>query len=268
MIQSLYKRQTTALLSIFIFMRLIQVKTLADQVEELLRGRIREGVYAPGSRIPSESELSEELGVSRATVRTVLAKLAVNGLILRKQGDGTYVNARVEKLSAHLGNVWDFICLIESNGFTPSIQFISKEIRPATEKEAELLSIELNERLLSLRRLFRADEKPVILTHNLFPLSFLRSPLDDIDGGLHIRDILQKYFNQEIAFVITDIHATLAGEEVSTLLNASPDKVMLALDVSFYSKENILLSLGTNYFDDSILSLSLVQAWTNSIASL
>jgi GntR family transcriptional regulator len=249
-------------------MRLIQVKTLADQVEDLLRGRIREGVYAPGQRMPSESELSEELGVSRATVRTVLTKLAVNGLILRKQGDGTYVNARVEKISAHLGNVWDFICLIESNGFSPSIQFISKEIRPATEKEAEMLSIESGEKLLSLKRLFLADENPVILTHNIFSLSLLRTLSDEVDGSLHIRDILQRYFGQEIAFVITDIHATLAGEEVGTLLSASPDKVMLALDVSFYSKDSILLSLGTNYFDDGVLSLSLVQAWTNSTASL
>lgn len=249
-------------------MRLIQVKTLAEQVEDLLRGRIREGLYAPGQRMPSESELSEELGVSRATVRTVLTKLAVNGLILRRQGDGTYVNAKVEKISAHLGNVWDFVCLIESNGFTPSIQFISKEIRPATEKEAELLSIEMGEQLLSLRRLFLADEKPVILTHNIFPLSLLRTPSDDVNGSLHIRDIFQTYFGQEIAFVITDIHATLAGEEVSVLLNSSPDKLMLALDVSFYSKDSVPLSLGTNYFDDSVLSLSLVQAWTNSTTSL
>jgi len=269
MIQSKRKRQTIAQFSRPNFlMRLIQVKTLADQVEDLLRGRIREGVYTPGSRMPSESELSEELGVSRATVRTVLTKLAVNGLILRKQGDGTYVNARVEKISAHLGNIWDFVCLIESNGFSPSIQFISKEIRAATEKEAEMLSLEPAERLLSLQRLFLADEKPVILTHNIFPLSLLRVSPNDVDGNLHIRDILQTYFGQEIAFVITDIHATLAGNEVSNLLAVSPDKAMLALDVSFYSKESVQLSLGTNYFNDSMLSLSLVQAWTNSTTSL
>jgi GntR family transcriptional regulator len=245
-------------------MRLIQAKPIADQVEDLLRGRIREGAYAPGSRMPSESELSEELGVSRATVRTALAKLAVKGLILRKQGDGTYVNARVEKISAHLGNVWDFICLIESNGFSPSIQFISKEIRLAAAREAEILFITPGTQVLSLRRLFFADDIPAILTHNIFPLSLLRVPVDEVDGGLHIRDILQNYFHQEIAFIITDIHASLPGEEIGTLLKTSPDKVMLALDVSFYSKDNVLLSLGTNHFNDSVLSLSLVQAWTNS----
>lgn len=247
-------------------MRLIQARTLADQVEDLLRGRIREGVYAPGERMPSESEFSTELGVSRATVRTVLAKLAVNGLILRKQGDGTYVNARVQKISAHLGNVWDFICLIESNGFTPSIQFISSKVRVATNEEAQMLSVAPGEQLLSLQRLFRADETPVIMTHNIFPLSLLRVPVEKVDGSLHIRDILQNYFSQQIAFVITDIHAKRAGKETSDLLKVSPDKVMLALDVSFYSKDCVLLSIGANYFDDTVLRLSLVQAWTKSTA--
>jgi GntR family transcriptional regulator len=247
-------------------MRLIQARNLADQVEDLLRGRIREGFYAPGERMPSESELSEELGVSRATLRIVLAKLAVNGLILRKQGDGTYVNARVEKISAHLGNVWDFICLIESNGFSPSIQFISSEVRGATDEEAQMLSVEPGEQLLSLQRLFLADEIPAILTYNIFPRSLLRVPVENVDGSIHLREILQKYFYQEIAFVITDIHATRAGKEVSNLLKVSPDKVMLALDVSFFSNDCVLLSLGANYFNDTVLRLSLVQAWTNSTA--
>ncbi|MBE7432483.1 MAG: winged helix-turn-helix transcriptional regulator [Anaerolineales bacterium] len=64
-------------------MNLIQTRSVSNAVDEILLERIRDGSYTPGSRIPSESELSDELGVSRATVRTALAKLAANGLILR-----------------------------------------------------------------------------------------------------------------------------------------------------------------------------------------
>ena len=242
-------------------MRIIQPKSVADQVEELLRERIRDATYSPGSRIPSETELSDEFGVSRATIRTVLAKLAVNGLILRKQGDGTYVNARVGELNAHLGNLWDFLYLIESNGFTPTIKVLSIGRRAATEKEAVSLAIEPGEELLEMVRLFCADGKPVILANNVVPASFVREPVDLVDGQLSIREILQKYCREEIAFAITDIRSKIVGEEIRAILGDELDQAILELQLSFYSKDNLPLALGVNYFNDAILRLCLVQAW-------
>jgi GntR family transcriptional regulator len=242
-------------------MRIIQSKSVADQVEELLRERIRDATYLPGSRIPSESELSDEFGVSRATVRTVLAKLAVNGLILRKQGDGTYVNARIGELSAHPGNLWDFVYLIESNGFVPTINVLSIGHRAATEKEAASLAIEPGEELLEMVRLFCADDKPVILANNVVPASFVREPVDHVDGHLPIREILQKYCREEIAFAITDIRSKLVGDEIRAILGDELDHAILELQLSFYSKDNLPLALGVNFFNDAILRLCLVQAW-------
>jgi GntR family transcriptional regulator len=242
-------------------MRVIQSKSIADQVEEILRERIRDVTYSPGSRIPSESELSEEFGVSRATVRTVLAKLSVNGLILRRQGDGTYVNSRVGEASAHLGNLWDFVHLIESNGFAPSIKPLSVGLRMASEKEAVSLSIESGEELLSMVRLFYADDKPVILANNVVPASFLREPIDVLDGHLPIRKILRKYCREEIAFAITDIRSKIVGEDIRAVLGDELDSAILELQLSFFNKENLPLALGINYFNDAILRLCLVQAW-------
>ena len=242
-------------------MSLIQTRSIAEQVEELLRGRIRDGSYAPGSRMPSESELSEEFGVSRATVRTVLAKLAVNGLILRKQGDGTYVNVRVQELGAHLGNLWEFARIIETNGYKPTIKSLAIEKKAATEKEAVALAVEAGDSLLSMTRLFYADERPVILANNVIPTNFLQEPIDQIDGHLNIREILKLYCHQNIAFAITDIRSVMVEDAVHTMLGKELGSTVLALQVTLYSKQNIPLALGANYFDDEVLRLSLAQAW-------
>lgn len=244
------------------FMSIIQTKSVADQVEEILRDRIRNAMYLPGSRIPSESELSDELGVSRATVRTVLAKLAVNGLIIRKQGDGTYVNVRIREVSAHAGNLWDLVRLIENNGFIASIQSISITQKPASEKEAQALVVETGEPLLLFKRLFFADQTPVIFANNVVPLSFFRVPIEQIDGHLHFRDILHEYCHQEIGFAITDIHSARVGDEVKQYLGNEILSTILELQMAFYSRRNQPLALGLNYFDDTVLRLSLVQVWS------
>ena len=212
--------------------------------------------------MPSESELSDEFGVSRATLRTVLAKLAVNGLILRKQGDGTYVNARVREINAHLGNLWEFVRIIETNGYKATIKPLAIERIPATEKEATALAIETGDELLSLTRLFYADEQPVILAKNIIPFSFLREPVEKIDGQLHIREILSRSCYQKIAFAITDIRSVLAPVEIVDMLEKESGQSVLELQVAFYSKQNVPLALGSNYLDDATLRLSLVQAWS------
>jgi len=243
-------------------MSLIRTKSIAEQVEELLRGRIRDGFYASGSRMPSESELSDEFGVSRATLRTVLAKLAVNGLILRKQGDGTYVNARIREINAHLGNLWEFVRIIEANGYKPTIKPLAIERKPASNTEATSLAIEAGDELLALTRLFYADEQPVILAKNVIPLSFVREPVEQIEGQLQIREILIRYCSQKIAFAITDIWSVMISEDVSTIFEKEKPQTILELQVAFYSNQNIPLALGSNYFDDKTLRLSLVQAWS------
>ena len=70
--------------------------TLADQVITRLRAEIVAGAWPVGSRIPTEPELVEHLGVARNTVREAVRALAHNGLLDIRQGSGTYVVATSE----------------------------------------------------------------------------------------------------------------------------------------------------------------------------
>ncbi|MFD9822101.1 FadR/GntR family transcriptional regulator [Streptomyces violascens] len=69
---------------------------LSDQVIAQLRNQITSGEWAVGSRIPTEPELVEQLGVARNTVREAVRALAHNGLLDIRQGSGTYVVATSE----------------------------------------------------------------------------------------------------------------------------------------------------------------------------
>ncbi|MFF5262079.1 FadR/GntR family transcriptional regulator [Actinomadura viridis] len=69
---------------------------LADEVIARLRRQITSGAWPVGSRIPTEPELVERLGVARNTVREAVRALAHNGLLDIRQGSGTYVAATSE----------------------------------------------------------------------------------------------------------------------------------------------------------------------------
>lgn len=74
-------------------MAIEQVKRLSisEQAYEQLRRQIGQGEWKPGDRLPSENELAAALGVSRITVRQALQKLATQGLVETKLGEGTFV---------------------------------------------------------------------------------------------------------------------------------------------------------------------------------
>lgn len=72
-------------------MKPIRRSSVRTQVFEQLKEQIINGTWAPGTKIPSENELTKILEVSRVTVREALQKLITLGLLEARQGEGTYV---------------------------------------------------------------------------------------------------------------------------------------------------------------------------------
>lgn len=237
-------------------------KPVVEQVNEILRERIRNKTYSPGERLPSESDFATDFQVSRATVRTVLARLEVEGLIIRKQGDGTFVNERLEDVNAHLGGLWEFTRLIESSGYLPSIQAGVTVQRAATEAEAAGLKIDVGGDVMSLQRVFLADDRPVIVANNTLAIDLLVNGTAAMDGSKPIRQFMADYCQREIAYATSDIRAILPDKFVAETLLRSASQPLLKLTIIFYDKNHTPLLFGISYFDDDVLKLRLVQAWS------
>ncbi len=65
-------------------------KTLSEQIASQLEAMIADGSLQPGEQLPAERILSERLGVSRPSLREAIKKLASKGLLMSRQGGGTY----------------------------------------------------------------------------------------------------------------------------------------------------------------------------------
>src|SRR5262245_60390642 len=114
--------------------RQMEMSSITKQrhVFETVRRRIQSGDFKPGERIPSDSELVREFGVSRPTVAKALQELEQHGLVRRRAGSGTYVlNMNKDGLQ--------FGLLIPELGTTEIFEPICAEIATSAQREGHSL---------------------------------------------------------------------------------------------------------------------------------
>ncbi|MEU0132283.1 MULTISPECIES: FadR/GntR family transcriptional regulator [unclassified Streptomyces] len=82
---------------------------VTDEAIEKIKGMIVSGALAPGDRLPKESELAAELGLSRNSLREAVRALSLIRILDVRQGDGTYVTSLAPQLLLEaIGFVVDF----------------------------------------------------------------------------------------------------------------------------------------------------------------
>ncbi len=69
----------------------IEKKAVGDRVFDAIHEEITSGVYQPGERLPSERVLSEQLGVSKSSVKVAMQRLVALGLVEMRRGEGNFV---------------------------------------------------------------------------------------------------------------------------------------------------------------------------------
>ncbi len=69
----------------------VKRKSISSQVYEQLKAQLLHRVWLPGTKLPSENQLAQQLGVSRVSVREGLQRLVSLGLLETRHGEGTFV---------------------------------------------------------------------------------------------------------------------------------------------------------------------------------
>ena len=76
--------------------KLPPTERLSDKLAELLRQHLESGEWAPGDKLPTEQQLTEQFQVSRTVVREAVSRLKSMGLLTSRQGAGMFVAPRIQ----------------------------------------------------------------------------------------------------------------------------------------------------------------------------
>ena len=133
---------------------------LMNQIEE----KIRCGVYQPGERLQSESEMAKTFGVSIITVRSAVSGLVEKGLVEKKQGKGTFVSK--PKFTKDMKNLQSFTEMCRYMGMEPGGKMLENCLASPDDKTRKLLGLEKDSQVISISRLRYADGQPVAIEKN------------------------------------------------------------------------------------------------------
>lgn len=141
---------------------------LYSQLVSIVSRHIAAGTLEPGDLLPSEAELCRTFQVSRSTVRQAIGALEADGVVVRKQGRGTFVAE--PKMRRKSDTVYSFTSEISAMGLTPSstlIEFAVIESPPEVVKILELSNPKTP--VFRFTRVRNVDGEPLILETSFYP---------------------------------------------------------------------------------------------------
>jgi GntR family transcriptional regulator len=212
-------------------------RSLTDAVVTTITEAISRGEYPPGSPLPSETELSGQMNVSRATLREALRTLEDRQVVIRRHGRGTFVSAVpiVKDLHRNFG----ITAMIRAAGYHPATADQSFEkVRPSREA-AQKLALDADSQVSVLRRVRLADKRPVVLSNEILPVHLLSA--EDVDLLTDRHQSLYAFLYREKGIAIYRGRADLVPMKATAELAA-------ALDVK---RGDILLCISQVDFDDA-----------------
>jgi len=137
-------------------------------VRQRLLDDIAQGIYLPGQQIPTESDLCTLYNVSRITIRKAITELVKDGVLIRWQGKGTFVQSN--KVENALLTVSGFTDFGVSQG-KPTREEVIEQERVSSDPFCERLNIAGNGEMFRLLRVMYLDNEPLFIDCSWIPLS-------------------------------------------------------------------------------------------------
>lgn len=218
------------------------MKTLdhsTDSLWQVLLNDIRHGKYKQSSKLPPETELATELGISRTQLRDGLALLEQNGFITRRRGIGTVINRNVVNVKSRLDIDLEFLGMIKAIGCEAKMKLLAVDIKSNDQMATDRLEVPLNTPILVTSKIITADGKPVIFCIDYIPFSkIVDYSYTTEELELPVFYFIDKYCHTDIYMDLTEIKVAIADSLISKALQITGGTPLLHMSKVAYNIDN------------------------------
>ena len=175
---------------------------LYTQLAAVLRKRIQSGEWTVDQQIPTELELMEEHGVSRATVRNAVSSLVREGCLIRQQGRGTFVSRPQPSIAFE--PLISFAYALESMGARGGARVLDMRMLTPCEPLMAAMRWTTPHNCLQLSRLRLVAGIPIALEH-----SYLHEDAGEVLQGKDLSGSLARILLEEMRVDISRVEQVI-----------------------------------------------------------
>jgi GntR family transcriptional regulator len=237
-------------------------RTLSQRLHDELAAMISEA--SPGDQLPTEPALAKQLGVSRATLREAMRTFETQGLLLRRQGVGTFVVRPTQVLETGLEVLESIDTIAQREGLQVSPRKLDLERRPATAEECEMLALEAGCPVLSVSRVIQSEGRPVAYLVDILPADMLTSEEvgDDFNGS--ILDLLLERGTPQLANSHCEIAAVAADSTIARALQIQRGDAILQFSSRLFALDGRVVDCTYSYFLPGYFRFHVIRELTPS----
>ena len=229
------------------------------QAKQRLDDLIAKGTLAPGQKLPAEPTLARQLGVSRSTIRAALKLAQMDGLIVQRQGHGTYVRHGAESIPGSLDKLQSIRTLTSGRQLDCRIQDLEIEVRPADEGLSGRIAVTPGEPIIVVSRTWVLDGQPIAYLIDAVPERVVG--VDELRQRFQgsVLDLLRERQNPAVGYALAEVTAIAADGLLASRLRIPEATPLLVTDEVLYSVDGEPFEHSMNFHVPSYYRFHLVR---------
>ena len=202
----------------------------------------------PGEKFPTEPDLAKQMRVSRSTLREAMRSFETQGLLIRKQGAGTFKADTTSVFEAGLEVLESLETLAEKLGLNISMGGLTVEHFPADMKMSEILDVRMGTNLVSISRVIYVKNQPAAYLQDLLPENIISSK--ELEEGFtgSVLDLLIKRGDPPLGYSSTEIKVIPAPRRVARALDIQRGEGLLMFEADLMTKDGEVVDHSYSYF--------------------